>query len=91
MDDAETLRRFKDSLKAQFHFVPDPEGELVGLYDVKTPVLSYAQRYTFVIGQDRKILKVDSGGDAIDASKAISACPLRKRQPPAKGPQPSGH
>lgn len=83
MDDAETLRRFKDSLKAQFHFVSDPEGKLVELYDVKTPLLSFAQRYTFVIGQDRKIVKVDSGSDAIDASTAIAACPLRKQKPAA--------
>ena len=78
MDDAETLKRFKQSLKAQFSFVPDPEGELVKKFDVKVPVLSLAQRYTFVIGEDRKILKVDSGGDAIDASKAVEACPIRR-------------
>lgn len=81
MDDPETQRRFKESLKAQFTFIADPEGKLVELYDVKTPVLSFAQRYTFVIGQDGRVVKVDTGGDAIDASKAIAACPIRKKSP----------
>ncbi len=79
MDDAATLKRFKESLGAKFSFVADPEGVLVKLYDVKTPVLSFAQRFTFVIGRDRKIVKVDSGADAIDASKAVAACPLHKK------------
>ena len=48
------------------------------LYDVKTPVLTFANRYTFVIGEDRKIMKVESGGDAINPNGAIAACPLRK-------------
>jgi thioredoxin-dependent peroxiredoxin len=30
------------------------------------------------VGEDRKVLKVDSGKDAIDPSTAIAACPLRK-------------
>jgi thioredoxin-dependent peroxiredoxin len=78
MDDEETLKRFKAELKAPFAFIPDPEGKLVKDYDVKTPVVSFAQRYTFVIGEDRKILKVESGKDAIDPSGAIMACPLRR-------------
>jgi peroxiredoxin Q/BCP len=78
MDDAETLKRFKAELKAPFAFIPDPQGKLVKDYDVKTPVVSFAQRYTFVIGEDRKILKVESGKDAIDPAGAIMACPLRK-------------
>ena len=52
MDDAETLKKFKESLKAPFAFVADPDGKVVKAYDVKTPVLSFAQRYTFVIGED---------------------------------------
>lgn len=78
MDDAETLARFKAELKAPFLFIPDPEGKIVKAFDVKTPVVSFAKRYTFVIGEDRKILKVESGGDAINPEGAIAACPLRK-------------
>jgi len=72
------LAKFKESLKAQFPFIPDPDAKLTNLYEVKTPVLKLANRYTFVIGDDRKILKVESGKDAIDPNGAIVACPIRK-------------
>ncbi|MBJ6759835.1 peroxiredoxin [Myxococcaceae bacterium JPH2] len=90
MDDAETLTRFKTDLKAPFPFIPDPEGKLVGAYDVKMPVLSLAKRYTFTVGEGRKILKVDSGGDAVDPTGAITACPLRKPAAPAFSPSDAG-
>lgn len=76
MDDRDELAKFKASLKAPFPFIPDPEGRIVRLYNVKTPVVSFALRFTFVVGPERKILKVDSGRDAIDPSTAIVACSL---------------
>lgn len=79
MDDRETLKKFKSELKAQFPFVPDPAGKLVGLFDVKMPVISMAQRYSFVIGEDRKIMKVLSGSDAVNPAEAIAACPVKKK------------
>ena len=79
MDDRETLQRFKSELKAPFPFVPDPDGKLVGLFDVKMPVMSMAQRYSFVIGEGRKILKVQTGSDAVNPADAIAACPIRKK------------
>ncbi|MET0406351.1 MAG: peroxiredoxin [Cystobacter sp.] len=88
-DDSETLTKFKDSLKAPFAFVPDPDAKLSELYDVKMPVMKLANRYTFVIGEDRKIIKVDSGKDAINAQSAIASCPLRKKADAAKSPAPS--
>ncbi len=77
------MAKFKESLKAQFPFIPDPEAKLTNLYEVKVPVLKLANRYTFVIGEDRKVLKVESGSDAIDPNGAIIACPLRKPKEPA--------
>jgi len=79
MDDRETLQRFKSELKAPFPFVPDPNGKLVGLFDVKMPVMSMAQRYSFVIGEGRKILKVQTGSDAVNPADAIAACPIGKK------------
>lgn len=72
------MAKFKESLKAQFPFIPDPDAKLTNLYEVKTPVLKLANRYTFVIGEERKVLKVESGKDAIDPNGAIVSCPLRK-------------
>jgi peroxiredoxin len=77
------LVKYKESLKAPFPFIPDPDAKLTNLYEVKTPVLKLANRYTFVIGEDRKVLKVESGKDAIDPNGAIIACPLRKPKEPA--------
>ncbi len=79
MDDQETMKRFKSELKAPFSFIPDPEGKIVNLYDVKMPVASIAKRTSFVVGPDRKIVKIQSGSDAIDPSDAIAACPLKKK------------
>jgi len=78
MDDAATLKKFKESLKASYAFIPDPEGKLVRLFDVKMPVMSLAQRYTFVVGEGMKVLQVQSGSDAIDPSGAVAACSVRK-------------
>lgn len=77
MDDAETMRRFKQSLAAPFTFVPDPEGALVRLFDVKLPLLSLPRRVTFVIGEGRRVLKVEAGKDAADPGGAIGGCALR--------------
>lgn len=61
----------------------------MALYDVKMPIVNISKRYTFVVGEDRRILRVDSGGDAIDASSAIAVCSLRRpAKPPADGGQP---
>jgi len=76
MDDAETMKKFKESLKAEYPMISDPQGKVVNAYDVKVPALSFAQRFTFVIGQDRKVISVQSGGDAIDPAGSIKACPL---------------
>ena len=77
MDDAPTMAKFKQSLGADFTFVPDPQGELVKLFDVKMPLLSMPRRYTFVIGEGRRVLKVEAGSDAANPAGALGACPLR--------------
>lgn len=73
-DDAETQRRFKAELKSPYAFIADPDAKLVNLYDVKTPVVSYAKRRTFVIGQDGRVKSVHESDDAIDPTGAINAC-----------------
>jgi len=83
-DDAPTLARFKAELKAPFPFIPDPEGKVVEAYDVKLPLVTVSKRYTFVVGADRKVLKVDEGSDAVDPSGAIASC---SRGKPAAAPE----
>jgi peroxiredoxin Q/BCP len=80
MDAPETLKKFKTELKAPFAFIPDPEGKIVALYDVKMPAVSIPKRYSFVIGPDRKIIQIQSGSDAINPEGAIAACPVGKKK-----------
>ncbi len=72
-DDLATQKKFKASLEATFPFVADPGGKLIELYDVKTPVVTFANRTTFVIDQNRRIVSITTGGDAIDPTAALGA------------------
>lgn len=54
----------------------DADGAISRLYGVKTPIIKIAKRTTFVVGKDRKILHVETGGDAVDGSGAAEACSL---------------
>lgn len=78
------MKQFRESLKSQDTFVSDEKAELAKLYDVKAPLVNIAMRNTFVIGPGRKVLEVQSGGDAINPDAAVRACPLHKKTEPAK-------
>jgi peroxiredoxin len=80
-DDAETLKKWRDELKAPQTFIADPDKKLIALYDTKMPIVPIAQRRTFVIGTGRKVLELQEGNEAIDPEKSVRACGLRK--PPA--------
>ena len=75
-DDLDTQKRFAKSLSLPFPLLADDKGEAAKAYGVDGG--SYAKRTTFVIGPDRKIMKVIEGSDALDASGALAACPLHK-------------
>ena len=72
-DDAATLQRFKTELKAPFTFLPDPEGTLMRLYDVKAPVVTLAKRTTFLITRKRVVADITTGSDAIRVENALRA------------------
>ena len=67
---------FRRTIGAPFSFVADTDGALTKLFGVKTPLITIAKRTTFVIGKDRKILHVESGGDAVKGKGAAEACSL---------------
>lgn len=67
---------FRRTIGAPFAFVADSDGELTKRYGVKTPLIKIAKRTTFVIGKERKVLHVDTGGDAISTDGAAQACSL---------------
>ncbi len=67
-------------MKAPFAFIADEDASLTKAYGVKTPLVDFALRYTFLVGPDRKILKVDSGKDAVDPTTTIVACSIPARK-----------
>ena len=78
MDDADTQKRFAESLKLPFPLLADPKGEMAEAYGVKNG--EHANRVTFVIGPDGKVLKQIEGSDAMEAGGALDACPMHKKK-----------
>jgi peroxiredoxin Q/BCP len=77
-DDVETLRRFKEDRKADYPFLSDAGGKVAAQYAGTMPVVGLASRANFVIGQDRKVLAIVKGSDAIDPAASVDACPITK-------------
>ena len=77
-DDGANSLKFKESLKAPFPFVSDPDAALMKAFDVKYPLITIAKRVSFVIGAGRKVLAIQEGSDAIDPSSTVTACSLEK-------------
>ena len=75
-DKESTQAKFRREIGAPFAFVADRSGELIRLYGVKTPLLTLAKRTTFVIGADRRVLHIDTGGSAVNTDGAVAACKL---------------
>jgi peroxiredoxin len=78
-DDRETLRRYREHLGAPYPFIADTDGSLAGAYGVRGAITGGVKRFTFVIGQDRRIVYVTSGLAALRAGPALDACPLAAR------------
>lgn len=85
-DDAETLKKWRDELKAPQTFVSDADKKLVKLFDTKLPLVGIASRKSFTIGPGRKVLELTEGSDAIDPSKEVRACGLHAHDAPAPAP-----
>jgi peroxiredoxin Q/BCP len=61
VDDAETNRKFAESLGLDYPILSDPDKKVAGAYGVLTTYgeAQYSARHTFYIGKDGKILHVD--------------------------------
>jgi peroxiredoxin Q/BCP len=59
-DPAETNKKFAESLKADYPILSDPTGETAKKYGIYNDERKAAQRTTFYIGEDGKILHIDS-------------------------------
>jgi peroxiredoxin Q/BCP len=59
VDDAETNRKFAESLDADFPLLSNPEGDVARAYGVVSPEREFPQRWTFYISGDGTILHID--------------------------------
>ena len=67
VDDAETNRQFAESLNAGFPLLSDPGRSVAMAYGVVRDARSLPYRWTFIIGADGKILRIDK---QVQASRA---------------------
>ena len=72
-DDAETLAKFRASIAAQYPFISDASGKLRELYGVQKQFLVINERTTYVIDKQQKIVRIDTGSDAVDITHATGA------------------
>jgi peroxiredoxin Q/BCP len=88
VDPADTNRKFAEAEGADFPILSDPDKKVAETYGVLASTGQYAQRWTFYIGSDGRILDIDkkvspSGhGKDLVARLAQLGVPRRK---------PSGH
>ena len=70
-DDAETNEKFAKSLDLDYPILSDPNKKVAGEYGVLNPERGFAQRWTFYIGKDGKILYIDKNVNAAEHGKDI--------------------
>ena len=84
VDDAETNRRFAESLDADFPILSDPGQEVADAYGVMNAAWSLPNRWTFIIGPDGKILMIDRQVSMSRAGQELVANLTELGVPPRK-------
>lgn len=55
-DSQQANDRFRDSLGLPFPLVGDPEGKILRAYRVRWPLVGLAQRVTYAVGRDARVM-----------------------------------
>jgi peroxiredoxin Q/BCP len=84
VDDAETNKRFAEQEGADFPILSDPGKEVATAYGVLGPS-GRANRWTFYIGGDDKLLFVDKGGGVTQTRNAGDTLTAKLEELAAKG------
>jgi len=71
VDDAETEKRYAESLALDFPLLADPTKETARAFGVLTP-LGLAARITIYVGKDGKVLLVDDEGETSGAGAGVA-------------------
>lgn len=72
-DDAETNRKFAESLELDYPILSDPDAEVASAYGVASEGSRFAKRWTFYIGADGTILHIDTAVDPSTAGADLAA------------------
>jgi peroxiredoxin Q/BCP len=73
IDDAETNKKFAESLQLDYPILSDPEKAVAEAYGVLGMGGAYASRHTVYIGADGKILEIDRKVSASSAGPDVAA------------------
>lgn len=73
MDDAETNRKFAESLDVNYPILSDPDKKIAKAYGVLAYEGRYAARHTFYIGPDGRILFIDREVHPLTAGADVAA------------------
>ena len=74
VDDPETNRRFAESLDAGFPLLSNPTREVAEAYGVVPPGgRGFPSRWTFIIGGDGRILRIDKRVNPSTAGRDLAA------------------
>ena len=73
VDDPQTNKEFAESLDTEFPLLSNPEGDVARAYGVVTPERSLPFRWTYIIGPDGNILRVDRDVNASTAGVDLVA------------------
>lgn len=69
-----SLKKFKEEVKADYPLLSDHMRKVSELYGVLIPTMGIANRSTFVIDMDGKIVNIEEGSAALDPMGAETAC-----------------
>ena len=72
-DDAPTNKKFAESLSCDFPILADPDKKVADAYGVLIPGVGFANRWTFTIGPEGKILDIDKNVKPQTAGKDLAS------------------
>jgi len=75
-----TLAHWKKELNASYPLLSDHMREVSKEYGVLIPTMGVANRTTFVVDTDGKIVNIDEGSSALDPTGAETSCSRLKHK-----------
>ena len=75
-----TLQHWAKELNATYPLASDKLGKVATEYGVYMPSNGFANRTTFVVDVDGKIVHIDEGREALDPTGAVTACSRIKKK-----------